>query len=130
MSRARRRLSAALLLVVVAVQTGAAGQPACSPDADPGETRDLHHGLAAASAKHGPPPSSAELPAVDEERPSSPATQTPESCVTTLHCGLSVAEAITPVPASLPDEPAAEGTSLGWFVQLAALGHGTPPPRA
>lgn len=128
MRRARRRPASALVLFVVLLQAVAAGPPTC-PSAVGGH-REAHEGHPEGSGEHRGLTSHIDVPAASTFDASSNTARNPQTCVSAVHCGFNLAEAISPASNAPPDERAAERAGLTWFAHGLLLPHDTPPPRA
>ena len=122
MRGARRPVASSLMLLLLFVQTGTASPLASCSSAVGGQ--GMHDHDTVTSAEHPG------VTVTDREPVPQNRSPVPESCAAAAHCALNLPAAVSSGPEVQEHVQALEETASSWFLHLAPLTHGTPPPRA
>ena len=128
MKAARRRLASSLMLLLLFVQTGTASPLGSCASAAGGQ--GMHDRDPVASAEHGGPTVTDDMPAVAGRDASQNTPPVSDLCVTTAHCALTLAAPVSPGPEVQPSLQAVGESGPSWFPHLVSAAHVTPPPKA
>lgn len=129
MRAARGRLASSFMLMVLFVQTGTAS-PLASCVSAPGGHRDTHDHDLVASVEHGVTGVADHMPVVTWRDASHGTSPVSESCVATAHCALNLPAPVSAGPEIHPNVHAVGEPGPSWFLHVAPITHGNPPPKA